>query len=313
MNKKVLGIVAVIIIVLIGGAFLFKGKSSSQKEEVGALTIEHRFGITEVKKNPKNVVVLDYGSLDILSTLGVEVKALPKQGLPSYLNEYKDKKYVDIGGLKEFDIEKINELKPDLIIIEGRQQDSYEELSKIAPTIGLGSESTDFMKSLEFSCNILGQIFEKEDEIKENLNKIKDKLEKVSAKVKETNANAAILMVADNSISVYGEKSRFNMLYNEFGFKINDASVGDDKHGQTISYEYLLEKNPDYIFIIDKNTVTGTENNTAKEIVENELVKTTDTYKNNKIIYLDSQAWYVGGVGFKAVNTRISEIENAIK
>ena len=313
MNKKVLAIVAVIIIVLIGGAFLFKGKSSSQKEEVGALTIEHRFGTTEVKKNPQNVVVLDYGSLDVLSTLGVEVKALPKQGLPSYLSEYKDEKYVDIGGLKEFDIEKINELKPDLIIIEGRQEDSYEELSKIAPTIGLGSESTDFMKSLEFSCNILGQIFEKEDEIKENLNEIKSKIEKVSTKVKETNSNAAILMVADNSISVYGEKSRFNMLYNEFGFKINDASVGDDKHGQTISYEYLLEKNPDYIFIIDKNTITGTENNTAKEIVENELVKKTSAYKNNKIIYLDSQAWYVGGVGFKAVNTRISEIENAIK
>ena len=239
MNKKVLGIVAVIIIVLIGGAFLFKGKSSSQKEEVGALTIEHRFGSTEVKKNPKNVVVLDYGSLDILNTLGVEVKALPKQGLPSYLNEYKDKKYVDIGGLKEFDIEKINELKPELIIIEGRQQDSYEELSKIAPTIGLGSESTDFMKSLEFSCNILGQIFEKEDEIKENLNEIKSKLEKVSTKVKETNSNAAILMVADNSISVYGEKSRFNMLYNEFGFKINDASVGDDKHGQKIGRAHV--------------------------------------------------------------------------
>ena len=149
--------------------------------------------------------------------------------------------------------------------------------------------------------------------MKENLNEIKSKLEKVSAKVKETNSNAAILMVADNSISVYGEKSRFNMLYNEFGFKINDASVGDDKHGQTISYEYLLEKNPDYIFIIDKNTITGTENNTAKEIVENELVKKTSAYKNNKIIYLDSQAWYVGGVGFKAVNTRISEIENVIK
>ena len=118
MNKKVLGIVSVIIVVLIGGAFLFNGKSTSQKEEVGTLEIEHRFGTTEVKKNPQNVVILDYGSLDVLSTLGVEVKALPKQGLPSYLSEYKDKKYVDIGGLKEFDIEKINELKPDLIIIE---------------------------------------------------------------------------------------------------------------------------------------------------------------------------------------------------
>ena len=66
-----------------------------------------------------------------------------------------------------------------------------------------------------------------------------------------------------------------------------------------------------YIFPMLK--LTGTENNTAKEIVENELVKKTSAYKNNKIIYLDSQAWYVGGVGFKAVNTRISEIENAIK
>ena len=42
-------------------------------------------------------------------------------------------------------------------------------------------------------------------------------------------------------------------------------------------------------------------------------MKKTSAYKNNKIIYLDSQAWYVGGTGFKSVNTRISEIENAIK
>jgi iron complex transport system substrate-binding protein len=38
---------------------------------------------------------------------------------------------------KDFWHEKINQLKPDLIIISGRQQDYQEQLKAIAPTIYL--------------------------------------------------------------------------------------------------------------------------------------------------------------------------------
>ena len=315
MNKKVVSIVSIIIILLIGGFAFTKLNSKPQESEKieESITVEHSSGKTEVKKNPETVVVLNYGALDVLDTLGVEVAALPAQGLPTYLEKYKDEKYVDLGGLKEFDLESINELNPDLIIIEGRQADYYEDLSSIAPTINLAGDSLDYIGSLEESATILGQIFDKEDEVYEKLESVKSELAEVKEEVESLNVDASLLFVADSSLSVFGEQSRFNMLYNEFGFTINDANVGDSKHGESISYEYVLEKNPDYIFIVDKNAVTGTDNNTAKEILENELVKKTKAYKNDKIIYLDSQAWYVGGTGFKAVETRINDIKEAIK
>ena len=45
------------------------------------------------------------------------------------------------GGIKEPDLEKINQLKPDLIIISGRQQDYQEQLKAIAPTIYLAVDA----------------------------------------------------------------------------------------------------------------------------------------------------------------------------
>ena len=59
--------------------------------------------------------------------------------------------------------------------------------------------------------------------------------------------------------------------------------------------------------------MTGGENQPAKEIIENELVKTTDTYKNGNIVYLDPQTWYVGGAGIKAANEMLNEVEEALK
>lgn len=71
------------------------------------------------------------GALDTLDKLGVEVAAVPHDGLPKYLSKYEGTTE-NAGGLKEPDFEKINEIAPDLILISGRQSEAYKELSKIA-------------------------------------------------------------------------------------------------------------------------------------------------------------------------------------
>ncbi len=276
--------------------------------------LSHRGGETEVTKNPQNVVVLDYGSLDILNEMGVDtVSGLPKKSLPDYLSNYKDEKYADLGSVKEFNLEAVNELNPDLIIIEGRQADSYDEFSKIAPTIYLGSDGANYLETLKNNVTILGQIFDKEDIAKEKIENIENRMNSIKEKVKAGNLNALMTMVTDGSMSVYGEGSRFNIIYNELGFMSADSSIEISNHGQSISNEYLVSKHPDYLFVIDKGAMTGSENQPAKEIVENELVKTTDTYKNGNIVYLDPQTWYVGGAGIKAANEMLNEVEEALK
>ncbi len=294
---------------LLGGC----GKSADNSAaNIEMITVTDRSGEVQVPKNPEKVVVLDYGSLDMLDEIGVEsVVGVPKNGIPEYLDKYEDEKYTDIGGIKEFNFETINELDPDLIIIEGRQADSLEELQKIAPTVYLGSVGSDYLNSVKNNAKVLGQIFDKEKEVEDKLANIDTRVNEIKSKVVDNNLNALATMVSDGSMSVYGAGSRFNIIYNELGFAPTDESIEVSNHGQSISYEYLSEKNPDYLFVIDKGAVTGS-GNPAKDTIENELVKTTDTYKNGNIVYVDSVAWYVGGAGFKALDKMLDDVENAL-
>lgn len=276
------------------------------------IKVTDRNGEVEVPKNPERIVVLDYGSLDIMDEIGADnIVGLPKSNLPDYLSKFEDEKYADIGGVKEFNFETINELNPDLIIIEGRQADSLEELSKIAPTIYLGSTGSDYLNSVKDNAAVLGKIFSKEKEVEEKLVEIDNRIDEINEKITGNNLNALAMMVSDGSMSVYGSGSRFNIIYNELGFLPTDETIEVSNHGQSISYEYIAEKNPDYLFVIDKGTITGT-GNPAKDSIENEIIKTTDTYNNGNIVYVDSSAWYVGGAGFKALDKMLDDVQNAL-
>jgi iron complex transport system substrate-binding protein len=50
-----------------------------------------------------------------------------------------------------------------------------------------------------------------------------------------------------------------------------------------VSFEYIVEKDPDYLFVVDRNAVVGGDA-AAKETIENELVQRTKAYQNGKII-----------------------------
>ncbi len=318
MNKKKISVIVGIAVVALIGVFAATklGNKDNASVEGEIIKIIHTAGETEVPKNPEKVVVLDYASLDIMDSMNIEgLVGLPKKSLPTYLSEYKNDKYTDLGGLKEFSLETVNELAPDLIIIEGRQADYYDELSAIAPTIQLGTDSTNYLKSLESNVNTIGQIFDKEDAATSKLKELNERVEAVGEKVKTVGSNALVTMVSDGAMSVYGAGSRFSIIFNELGFTATDTSIEVSGHGQSITYEYLLAKNPNYLFVVDKAAGTsGSEDySAAKELIENDLVKTTDTYKNGNIVYLNSQAWYVGGAGLQAADLMISDMEAITK
>ena len=84
MNKKAAIIAGVAIIGLIG-AFALSGKNKIQDTEVKGtevVTVQDENGTIEVSKNPERVVTFDYGTLDILDNMGVDVIGLPKKSVP---------------------------------------------------------------------------------------------------------------------------------------------------------------------------------------------------------------------------------------
>lgn len=316
MKKKIIAILGMVMALSVGVMGCTNNGSATesngtQQAENKTIVVTDRMGDIEVPVNPENVVVLDYGSLDIMTKLGVEPVALPKSTLPEYLSQYKDDKYADVGTLKEIDLEKINAAEPDLIIIEGRQESYYEDLKKIAPVLYLGTLNNDIFASAENNANILGKIFEKEEGVASELDSLNKRLEAVKSKVEENNSTALMAMFNEGSLSAYGLGSRYDMVYSKFGFKVVDETIESSNHGQEISFEYIKDKNPDYLLVLDRGAITGAQAS-VKEAIENELVKTTNAYKNGKIVYVDPQAWYVGGSGLMAIDTIISDMESAV-
>ncbi|NFI07274.1 siderophore ABC transporter substrate-binding protein [Clostridium botulinum] len=314
MNKKVWTIVGILIVFIVGGTLFFKSKE--KKEDVATsvdMKITHKLGEATLKKNPKKVVVFDYGTLDSLDKMGIEIKGLPKSNIPSYLSKYKDDKYIDVGTLFEPNFEKLNEIKPDVIFISARQSKAYEELNKIAPTIHLNTENGKYMESVKSNLEKLGKVFDKEDFVRDEIKKLDDSVKDINKKASEGGKKALVVLANDGALSAYGKGSRFGIIHEELGFPLSDEHIDTAVHGQKISFEYVVEKNPDYIFVVDRGAVVQGGHKSVNKILENDLIKTTKAYKNNKIISLNPELWYISSGGIVSTTEMLKEIKDSIK
>lgn len=175
MKKFALLFIALVTIFVVSACGNGNGDKTSGKSKE-TITIKDDLNKEGVKvpKNPKKVVVFNFGMLDTMDELGLQdhVAGLPKQSIPKYLSSYKSDKYANTGGLKEPDFEKVADIDPDLIIIAHRQSDSYKEFSKIAPTIYLDDDYTNYFDRFKHNTEVIGKIFNKENEVKDKLAKI---------------------------------------------------------------------------------------------------------------------------------------------
>ncbi|WP_455539046.1 siderophore ABC transporter substrate-binding protein [Terrisporobacter sp.] len=317
MNKKIATIMSILLIAIIGVFSIGMKKEKNTKTEgdsTTTITVTDSNGESvELTKNPKKVVVFDYGVADILKNLDVEIAGLPKNGvLPEILSVYKDDKYANVGSLKETDFEAVQALKPDLIIIGGRQAGDIDSFEEIAPTVQLSVNGEDYMNSFSTVVTDLGNLFDKQEEAKKDLEEIKTKVADVNKKITEKGLSASVVMANEGSISLFSQASRYGMIYSDLGFAQVDKNIEESTHGQQITFEYFLKNKSDYLFVVDRGSVTGVGEG-AKTLFDNEIMNKTDVAKNNNIIYLNSVIWYTMTGGIESTNQMIDEIANSIK
>ncbi|MBK0021841.1 siderophore ABC transporter substrate-binding protein [Brucella pseudogrignonensis] len=275
------------------------------------VAVKHAQGETTVATNPEKVVVFDFATLDNLDRLGVKIIGVPGSiAFPEYLKKYDGADYTKVGTLFEPDYEAVNAAEPDLIIVGGRSAAKYGELAKIAPTIDLTVPAKEFISGTEANIEKLGQIFGKETEAKAEVDKLNSELAALKEKTKGKGKGLMIL-TSGGKISAYGPGSRFGVLHDSFGFEpaAPDLSVGN--HGQPVSSEFILETNPDWLFVLDRDAAIGREGTSAKQLLDNELVRQTNAWKNDQVVYLNAQNWYLVGGGLGALHNTIQQLSAA--
>lgn len=323
MNKKAAAIVGGILVLGLGVFGFTKLNSGSQNQQTQQEQSAEQTTVqitdangekAELKKNPKRVVVFDYGVADILKNLGVDaVVGLPKNGkMPEILSNYSDDKYTNVGSLKETDFEAVESLNPDLIIIGGRQAEDIDSFKEIAPTVNLAVDGQDYMNSFKSVVTDLGNLFDKQDEAKKAIDEIEAKIAKVNKTVTEKGLTASVVMANEGNISAFSAKSRYGLIYNGLGFAEVDKNIDDSTHGQQVSFEYFLENKADYVFVVDRGAITG-KGDSASKLFDNEVMNKTEVAKNGNIVYLNSVIWYTMTGGIESTNQMIDEIADAIK
>lgn len=276
-----------------------------------SLTIKHGQGQTQVEQNPKTVAVLDWSTLDTLAALGVEAQGIPTSTLlPSVLPQYADAKFVRIGTLFEPDFEALKNLKPDLIILGRRAAGHFEEASKYGPTLDLTPNPADLLGSVVRHTELLGEIFERQAEaaqVTAQLQASVTKLQQLTA----TQGTGLTLLTTGGKMAAFGVGTRFGLIHDVFGMDMAAKDLAVGRHGQSVSYEFILEANPDWLFVMDRDAAIGREGVAARQMMDNELVAVTTAGSKQQIVYLDPEAWYLlDSSGARVLQSNINQLLN---
>lgn len=277
--------------------------------------IKHAQGETAVEIPPAKPLVLDVNALDIIEALGIEPYGVLGSNLPPYLTGYGDDRYVKIGTIFEPDYEAINAAGGDLMIVGGRSAPKYPELSGMLPTVDLSVDSEHYTESVKRNVALIGEIFDKQAAAEELNTALDQKLAALSEKAPSA-GTAMILVTNAGKVGVYGPTSRVGWIHRELGFAPVENDIDDRFHqGDVASFEYILEKNPDWLFVIDRDAAIGEaapDGGAARATLDNELVAGTKAWKEGHVVYLDPAAAYIASGGYTALNTLLDQIAGAL-
>ena len=269
-----------------------------------------------VPYDPQRIAILDMASLDILMALGLEDRVV---GSASSSLEYVQsvvtaEGVANLGTIKTADMEAVMACEPDVIFIGGRLSGSYDTLSEIAPVVYLPTTDEGTLAQTRLNADTIASIFGKEAEVEALFEGFDARIE--ALKSFADGKTAIIGLVTSGGFNVLGNDGRCSIVGREVGFTNVgvDAEIDTATHGNEASFEFIVEKAPEYIFVMDRDAAIQTEGaKLAQEIMENELVMTTDAYKDGHIVYLANPAvWYTAEGGITALDIMLQDLESEL-
>ncbi|OZI71384.1 siderophore ABC transporter substrate-binding protein [Bordetella genomosp. 12] len=278
-----------------------------------AAEVKHAQGSTQVPDKPAKTVVMDLAVLDTLHTLGVDVAGVPAATKwPDHLAQYADKRYPKVGSMFEPDYEAIHRLAPDVIFVAGRSAPKYAELSRLAPTVDLTVDPKDLVGSVQRNAQALAGIYGRQPQADEKLSALNASIAALQARAGKA-GNGLIVLTTGGKMSAYGPGSRFGVIHDAFGVAPAARDLKVSNHGQAVSFEFISQVDPDWLFVIDRDAAIGREGTSARQLLDNALIRETKAWKNNHVVYLDAFNWYsLGAAGLTSLQQSVQEVDTAL-
>lgn len=264
-----------------------------------------------VPASPQRVVTLTQEDLDAALALGVKPVGITNgQGLdrpPAYLED-KVAGIPIVGNLLQPVIEKVVEVKPDLILAGDMQdQQILDQLRKITPaTVVTMAPTDDWKLSFKAIANTLNRL----DEAEKVLADYEAKVAEVKGRLGK-NAGAEVSIVRWNPQGPsWMEKRQFSsMIATDLGLKRPKAQDKDGTaHSMPLSLEALDEIDGEWLFL---SSLTEDGRKALDEVKETKAFKELDAVKNGRVVTVDGSVWSTRG-GPLAAQVVLSDYAKAL-
>lgn len=318
--KKLAMISCISAVVLVGVVGLVGCGSvdDSSKEKASTsdtVTVTDVKGEVKIPADPNRIVDLS-GNSDILSILGYKVigtansDAYDYTKLPSYLESaLSGAKILGYSMQDTMDVESIMDLHPDLIVISTVQEKMYNQLSEIAPTVVVESNSLNWKEQLKS----IAKIFNKEEVADEWIANYDAKAKEAGDAIKEkygVNTTYLSFLASGGQFFVFDGAGFGSVLYQDMGLaKPEGMPKQTDISLPVVTYEGLASIKADYIFVM------GTKEDLA-QLESNPIWKSLPAVKEGHVVELSASPYFNQGyspTGRELLLSEIGEMLNGTK
>jgi iron complex transport system substrate-binding protein len=266
--------------------------STSSEVEEGAfpVTIEHKFGSTEITEAPERVVVVGLTDQDALLALGVVPVGITywygDKSLGGINPWAKDalgdaEPPVLLDNTNGIDVEAIAALAPDLIIGQyaGVTQKEYDLLSQLAPVVAQPGDYADYGVPWEEATVTIGQAVGQPEAAQELVDEVTAGIEEHAAANPEFAGKSAVVVTPYEGLFVYGPEDPRSRILGQLGFEFPEALVASgDEFGASLSSERTSD--------LDAVDVTVWLGLTKDEAVSG-VYEQTSAFKDGRFVDID--------------------------
>lgn len=290
--------------------FVYLATGSVSSAEQGARSVDTQFGAVSVTGMPKRVITLSESALDTALAVGVQpvggVATRGSKTVSDYLQE-KVGPFSIVGTSREYNLEAILRLKPDLILASnGLSKDIYAKLSKLAPTIVPTAKNTDDWRD---AVSIYGTALGKDSELKSGFSELDKRIDGLRAKL-PANQSVSVVRWMPQGPMVMSAHVFTGQLLSQLGLAATDiaSSLTDRPHSDVLSLENLAKIDADWLFLA---TLNAEGEKTLTEARRQPAFVRLTAVDANRVNVVNGQVW-TSGTGLLAAGKILDDVEKTL-
>ncbi|ART77927.1 iron siderophore-binding protein [Sutcliffiella horikoshii] len=293
------------------------GNNAGQEEDASGDTptedtsyeVEHAMGTETIEGTPEKVVILTNEGTEALLAMGVK----PVGAVQSWLGDTwydhikSDMEGVEVVGTESaVNLEAIAALEPDLIIGNKlRQEDVYEQLDAIAPTVFAETLKGDWKENFQLYAKALN----KEEEGKKVMDDFDARVAEMSEELGEKKEQeVSIVRFTAGDVRIYQKDSFSGIILDQLGFARPESQDVNEFALTGVTKESIPQMDGDVLFHFSYETGDGEATKIKDEWLEDPLFNNLEVAQAGNVHEVSDAVWNTAG-GVLAANIMLDDIE----